>query len=154
MDLGANTNRCSMLLSMLKDVAILRKRLCNFSAACRCPSFSNDEFGSRMTKHITASTSRSDSLLRSTRSSSQRHSGLAVLSIREDRVAKVYAIRYSRGKPCCSNLNRGYGLGHKTLSSAGGSINIQIKIAEHVGSERQWLAGRVLAYIQNAPFLA
>jgi hypothetical protein len=97
MDLGANTNRCSMLLSMLKDVAILRKRLCNFSAACRCPSFSNDEFGSRMTKHITASTSRSDSraeLLCSTRSSFKRHSGLAVLSIRENRVAKIYAIRY------------------------------------------------------------
>jgi hypothetical protein len=50
MHTGANTNRHLMLLSVLKDVAILVKRLHNFGAACRCPLLSEDEFGSRMTK--------------------------------------------------------------------------------------------------------
>jgi hypothetical protein len=48
---GADTNTCLMLLSMLKDVAILGKRLWSSSTTCRCPLFSSDEFGSRMTKH-------------------------------------------------------------------------------------------------------
>ena len=56
--LRRNTNACSLLLSMLKDVAILVKRLCNFSAACRCSLFFGDGSGSRMTKQI-ASASRS-----------------------------------------------------------------------------------------------
>jgi hypothetical protein len=49
--LGANTNTCLMLLSMLKDVAILVKRLHNSSTACRRPLTSNNGFGSRMPKH-------------------------------------------------------------------------------------------------------
>ena len=48
---GANTNTDLMLLSMLKDVAILVKRLHNSSTACRRTLTSNDESGSRMTKH-------------------------------------------------------------------------------------------------------
>jgi hypothetical protein len=56
---GANTNTCLMLLSMLKDVAILRKRLCNFSVACRYTPATDSESSSRMTNHI-ASASRSD----------------------------------------------------------------------------------------------